>query len=466
MSKSILRLSSGKRINSAEDGVADLAQITRLDGQYRGITQAIRNVNDTQALATTASSSLDSLLTLTYNLRDLAQQAQSSSLTDAERQTLIDEADGLLADYSTIVNNTSYNDTNLLDNTFGTTWAQTGPNADNGFFYTIGDARSSTLGKLAIYSGAQGSISAPIVGQVTFNGVTVESSVDDGVSTSGGAYSALAIANALSASTPDTGVYAEAVSTTRTITTDFAGASVYSGTFGTGNFKINNVSITGAISSASSLVSYINAASDSTGVTATLSGSDVTLTASDGRNIEVYFSAAGLTHNVYDVFNLSANTAVITNYATLSQGADKVHIGAVRIWSSSAITIAGTAPSAALGIASGTKNLVSGTELESLSLSSEDNSDQALKVLDATIAQISTLRSEIGAIHDRLDVTASFLLDQQNATADAKSAIEDVDLALETVNLVVAQLLQNSGTAALSQANLSLSNVTKLLENL
>lgn len=463
---SLQRLTSGKRINSAADGAADLARITMLSSQARGVRAAITSVNDTQGVTTVARSSLDALLTTAYNLRELAQKAVDSSLTSDERDLIVEEAQGLLTDFDNIVNNTEYGSENLLDNSYGTRWAQTGPNADAGFYFTIGDARSSILGQLAIYSGAQGSISAAISGQVTINGTTIDSSSSDGVSTSGAAYSGLAIANAINESTSETGVSAEALSTSRTIYTDFAGAAQYSGTFASNNLTINDVQITGAIASASSLVTAINNNSSTTGVTATLSGTDITLTATDGRNIEIYFSAAANTNNVYDIFNLSTNYSVISAYATLSSGTNTTQVGGIRLWSSSAITISGTTPSLALGISSGTKNLVSGTELSSFSFDTTTEAEQALKTLDATIAQISSLRSNIGAVHDRLDMSASYLLSTAETLEDAKSALEDVDFVLETTNVVMAQLLQNSALAALSQANLSQSQVARLLEDL
>ncbi len=463
--RSLERLSSGKRILSAADGSADSAMIQRLNSDIRGVRQAVLNVNKGTSLTQTADSGLNALLTIAYNLRELAQQASDSSLTTTERELLSEEADGLIDDFNLIVSDVKYNNQSLLDNSFNHERLQIGVNSDSSFYFSIGDARASTLGKLALYSGTQGAISTSISGQVVINGTTITSSLSDGVSSRGAAYSGLAIATAINNQSGTTGVFAEAVVNTRTLTTDFAGAALYSGTFEAGEFQINDVAITGTIASASALVTSINAASSETGVTATLDGTDVTLSTSDGRNIEIYFSLAA-TNNVYDVFNLSTNYGVLSNYATLSSGNNSTHVGAIRLWSSEAITISGTSVSSAIGLSSGTYDLVSGTQLASISLEDEDEVDLAIKTLDATIAQISSLRSNIGAVHDRLDMSQNYLLESELALSDAKSALEDVDFILETTNLVKAQLLQDSALSALTQANVSRSKVYKLLEEL
>lgn len=468
-------LGTGYRINSIFDGsAADTSKINGLDSQLRGLRQALLNVNETSSVATTADAALSAMLTDAYNLRELSQKAQDSTLTSTERDLIESEASGILTDMTNIANDTTFTNanglnTNLLDNSFLLKEIQVGPRPGDSFFFSIGDARTSTLGKLAIYSGAQGAISAAIVGQVTFNGTTVESSVSDGVSTSSSSNSSLAIVNAINASSSTTAVYAETVGTIRTLTTDFTSAVAYRGVFSSGDFQINGVSIVGTISTATAFASAVNSQTSSTGVIAAASGSNVTLTATDGRNISITLLSGGATasfDNVYDVFNFSSNSTVFTNYATLSAGATPTWVGAIRIWSSAAITIGGTSPSNALGIAYGTQGLVSGTDVSSIDLSTTDNAAQANKVLDATIAQISTLRYQVGAVHDRLDYTAAFLLDSSNAADEAKGAVKNADFVLETTNLVVAQILQDAGVAALAQANVSLQSVTRLLENL
>lgn len=469
---SLRRLSSGKRLMQLGDGTAaEFSTAAKLNAQTRGLRQALLNVNSVQGLTSTANTALDQMMTLAYKLRELAQKAQDESLTSTERDLIEEEASGIVEDMTNIASDTTYRDAwgenrYLLDNSFGSMKVQVGPNVRNTFSFSIGDARTSTLGKLAIYSGSQGAITTAITGNLIINGTSIEPSIDDGVSTASANSSALAILTAINTNSGTTGVYAESVGTIRTITTDFSGAASFTGTFSSSDFVINGVSITGAISTASLLTSAINANTSSTGVVATLSGSNITLTAADGRNIAISIASANA-RNVYDVFNLSANSSVFSNYATMSAAAtSRTWVGAVRLWSSSAITISGTSPSLTIGISSGTKSLVSGTDLASVDLSSTTNADQALKVLDATIAQISTLRSQVDAVHSRLDFTSSYLLDQQDSVDSTLSSLQDVDFVMETTRLVMAQLLQDASVASLTQANVSRERVMSLLTNL
>ena len=127
--------------------------------------------------------------------------------------------------------------------------------------------------------------------------------------------------------------------------------------------------------------------------------------------------------------------------------------------------ISGTSPSNALGISSGTKGLVSGTAVEFLDLSSDETAAEAVKVLDATIAQISSLRADVGAVHSRLEYSSSYLLSDYGSIEESKFKIGGTDFALETANLVMAQLLQNSSLAVMTQANVEAATVARLLED-
>lgn len=471
--QSLERLSSGRRILGPEDGAADYNMIVKLATQVRGIQQSILNVNETQGLTTTADGALASMLSIAYNLRELAQKAADSSLSSSERTALQTEVTGLLEEFSGIANGTEYNSTSLLDGDFSST-IQVGPNYGDSFNFSIGDARSITLGRLAIYSGAQGAITTAVGGSstsVSLNGVYITGSNTDNVSSSGSTYSAIAIVNAINAQSNDTNVKAEALATKRTLTitsTMFSNVSGFSGTIVSTDFLINGVAIaTVAVSTSTGLVNKINGKTSSTGVIATLDSSgNIVLTAADGRNIQVQISNSS-GNGLFKVFNSSANASLFTNpSSTLSVGANQTFVGAIRIWSSEAITIGGTTPSVSLGIASGTQSLTSGTAAEFISVTSTANANEAIKVLDATIAQISTLRANVGAVHNRLDASASYLLNDLNAKQEAKSAIGDVDMVMEMTRLVTAQLLQNASLASLTQANVSRATVAKLLGNL
>jgi len=86
-----------------------------------------------------------------------------------------------------------------------------------------------------------------------------------------------------------------------------------------------------------------------------------------------------------------------------------------------------------------------------------------LALLDADIAQASTVRAEFGSLQSRFETIINVLqINSENQVA-AKSRIMDTDYAAETANLTRAQILQQAGTAMLAQANQSPNTVLTLL---
>jgi flagellin-like hook-associated protein FlgL len=97
-------------------------------------------------------------------------------------------------------------------------------------------------------------------------------------------------------------------------------------------------------------------------------------------------------------------------------------------------------------------------EFPSSSLSSIDlieNSTEALGTISAAIEQVAGQRAEYGALQNRLEYTVSNLMNVSEFTTAARSRIADADFAAESARLAKAQVLQQSGTAMLAQANAS-----------
>jgi flagellin len=95
----------------------------------------------------------------------------------------------------------------------------------------------------------------------------------------------------------------------------------------------------------------------------------------------------------------------------------------------------------------------SSLHLASASLSTVTGSRNALAVFDKAIEQLSTARSKVGAVQNRMQVTISNLSVAQENLSAANSRIRDVDVASETANLTKAQILSQAGLAVLAQAN-------------
>ncbi len=76
-----------------------------------------------------------------------------------------------------------------------------------------------------------------------------------------------------------------------------------------------------------------------------------------------------------------------------------------------------------------------------------------LKTLDSALASVDSLRSSLGAVQNRFESTINNLSTTVNNLSASRSRIEDADYATEVSNMTRAQILQQAGTAVLSQAN-------------
>ena len=102
--------------------------------------------------------------------------------------------------------------------------------------------------------------------------------------------------------------------------------------------------------------------------------------------------------------------------------------------------------------------------VSNISLTTQAGADAALAVIDGAIEKISSMRSSLGAIENRLDHTISNLMNVSEQTSAARSAIEDADFAAESAKLAKAQVLKQAGVGMLSQANASSQLVLQLLQ--
>ncbi len=114
------------------------------------------------------------------------------------------------------------------------------------------------------------------------------------------------------------------------------------------------------------------------------------------------------------------------------------------------ITTTNLAQSGSAGLYSYATSL---TATGTVDITTSGNASAAIANLDADISQISTVRSTFGAVQNRFEAVVANLQNYvQNLTA-ANSRIIDADFASETANLTRNQILQQAGTAILSQAN-------------
>merc|ERR1712072_1440513 len=103
----------------------------------------------------------------------------------------------------------------------------------------------------------------------------------------------------------------------------------------------------------------------------------------------------------------------------------------------------------------GTVNGLDTATIGRIDLSDADSAAVALNLITAAIEKVATDRAGYGALQNRLEYTVSNLMNVSEYTQAARSRIEDADFAVESARLAKAQVLQQSSTAMLAQANAS-----------
>jgi flagellin len=126
-SKSMEKLSSGYRINRAADDAAGLAMSEKMRGQIGGLAQAQRNAQDGISLVQTAEGALNEVHSMLQRVRDLKVQHSTGTLSDDDKSAIESEIGQIGSEIKSVVDNTKFNGTKLLDNSTGFTF-QVGAN--------------------------------------------------------------------------------------------------------------------------------------------------------------------------------------------------------------------------------------------------------------------------------------------------------------------------------------------------
>lgn len=292
--QALQRLSSGLRINSAKDDAAGLAISTRFTSQIKGLNVAVRNAGDGIALAQTAEGALGSINENLQRIRELAVQSSNATNSDVDRDALQAEVDQLIAQVATTAEDTDFNGRKLLDGSFSATF-QVGANAGQTVDVSISELTVNKLGASdASGLSSVGTSNGLENGDLIINNIAISPSKaeDDSASSVNKEASAISKAAAINSKSDQTGVKAFANENT-------TAGSEQTGAVENGTLTLNGVAISLSTStdesgSRASVVAAINAVSDQTGITAEDGGSSangVTLSAADGRNIDIAFGA-------------------------------------------------------------------------------------------------------------------------------------------------------------------------------
>jgi flagellin len=131
LSRSLERLSSGSRINSARDDASGLAVSLGLKAQAKGLTRTIQNMNEAFGYLNAADGALQTQMDLVQRMRELAIQAANGTLSNSDRSTIQVELDQLLAEFSRLSSDSSFNGVQLLDGSLENVKLQVGTQKGN-----------------------------------------------------------------------------------------------------------------------------------------------------------------------------------------------------------------------------------------------------------------------------------------------------------------------------------------------
>jgi len=500
---SIQRLSSGLRINSAQDDPAGLAIADGMQAQLSGLNQATSNANDGVSMLQTADGGYASTGSILQTMRGLAVEAANGTMSTTDLAATQTEMTQLQNEIQQIATTTQYNGINLLDGSLTNVQFQVGANAGQTITMGLGNAQSSSIGT-NIYntndtaqSGAESAANTPVVGaSPVANGVAASAAITivgktsqtiTANATAGEQISA--IAASINQVTAQTGVTASASTSTflSQISSGAQSIQLYYGESSAGTVTsgvTNSVSIDATVTTGTgaagyqNLINQINSYSGTTGVSATYSagvtgatGPGIVLSNSTGDDIALQnntgagtFNMSGLTYATVPTTDPTA-TPVLTATAGTAVAAGDLGIigGSLQLTSANGFSVSGDA--SVLGGTPGGSQLaaVNGIDLTQVTNGQPTGANLALQIIDGAISQVDTARASVGAYQNRFTAAVSNLQSASLNLTSSLSTEQDANFASETTNLSRGQILQQAGTAMLAQANSLPNGVLALL---
>ena len=138
-----MRLSTGLRINKAEDDSAGYAIGKKLEAKTRGQAQALVNIGDSKSMLTVAEGSLNTTMDILQQMKEKAIQAGNDTLGASERKAIHGQLNALQAEITDTLDATTFNGKNLFsDDSKGTSFTFQ-VNAENGDTFKVGVNRMS-----------------------------------------------------------------------------------------------------------------------------------------------------------------------------------------------------------------------------------------------------------------------------------------------------------------------------------
>jgi flagellin len=465
LDSSLSKLSSGLRINNAADDASGMSIADSLRSQASSLGQAVANANDGISIIQIADKAMDEQIKILDTIKVKATQAAQDGQSTDSRKALQADITRLMESLDNIANTTSYNGQTLLSGAFTNKEFQVGAYSNQTVKASIGNTGSAVIGSTRFETSATitatGSVASTASFKISANGYDISlASVEMDISAGTGLG---ALADMINKNSATVGVTATATvvstSTAAVAVTNLSGFKINGIVLGDYSVKAND--------SDGALVNAINSKTSETGVRASVtSDGKLELTSLDGRGMSISSSAGGI--GGIDGANYGRLTLVnqTGRDITVSAGADSIIAGTYvetmnladvgnNIISSSALAMgaaANTSQEASLsgGIGAGVTSLRG-------AMATMDIAQSAQKLLD-------NIRADLGSVQNQLVSTVNNISVTQVNVKAAESSIRDVDFAAESANFSKYNILAQSGSYAMSQANAVQQNVLRLLQ--
>lgn len=462
--KSTEKLSSGYRINRAADDAAGLTISEKMRKQIRGLDRASTNAEDGVSSVQTAEGALTEVHSMLQRMNELATQAANGTNSkDSDRQAIQDEIDQLTTEIDRVSETTKFNETYLLKGDAGTKTINMKAH-DAGLKGTLTDNGDGTATFVmdALNAGDKVSIGgknytiggedADVTSMLTAAGITGKAG--DKVTINGKEYTFFDKASDGKTSLTNTGYYETAP--------DKADATTASPTYA------DNTAIVGATGTISvgtkSVTKMKDAGADGIDDTDTtviskkkayelaskelLKANQIGDTEGNAKvGVGAVDTAVDLT-NGNGTFKIQTGSAKVANTLSFS-----LHVGSDADMTNKIQVDIDSMDSASLGI--------KGINVK------DDSGNAATYAIDAisdAISKVSSQRSSLGAVQNRLEHTINNLDNVVENTTTAESRIRDTDMASEMVNYSKNNILAQAGQSMLAQANQSNQGVLSLLQ--
>ena len=411
LQKSLAKVSSGMKINSAQDDASGYAISERMRVRIRSLDQANQNTQNDASMMKTAEGAIANTVELLRTLKEKAINSANDSNTAEDRLTIQKEVDQFIdqVDDNALV---QFNGKYLVDGSNNNVATATKTILLNQSLAT-NTATDSALTALKDRSGNSLEIISTDTYQVSWvmNGITSTSSGQVGTD------------NNLGGLLTTVGSMSVATDSSTAIGTNKFGADVYTPD------KTSGVALLAS----------------TTGVTSQVSGFTISIMDQNG-NVKKAANAALDQFKQYQAAeNASDNyTKKTLNFHIGSEAnvAIKVGIGDMRAES--------------LGL--------KGSNGEKLSVTTKDNANAAINVIENALTKALDQQTTIGAIEARLEYTSTNLTTSSENVQAAESTIRDADMAKEMTNYTKANVLLQAAQAMLAQANQNSSAVLSLLQ--